>query len=131
MRIRIKGRYGYRQSRWRWWEGCLPCSVHSCHSRHSDGKADVLSVLKAAGFDSAQIESEIARHQKEYGDVLDRARREAQALGLRGTPGLIIGNQLVLGRAGYAAPERLVARARALSAGPRIADTSNHLFRIL
>jgi protein-disulfide isomerase len=77
-----------------------------------DQRADVLSVLHAAGFDTAKIGSEVARHEKEYADVLARNRREASELGLRGTPGLIVGNQLVLGPVDYPRLQRLLAEVR-------------------
>jgi protein-disulfide isomerase len=77
-----------------------------------DTRADVLAVLQAAGFDSATISADVARHEKEYADVLARNRREASELGLRGTPGLIVGNQLVLGAVNYARLQRLLAAAR-------------------
>ena len=81
-------------------------------SKDLDSKEDVLSVLRAAGFDVAKIESDVARHRKEYDDALARIRREAQELGLRGTPGVIVGNQLVLGRADSQRLQQLIARAR-------------------
>jgi 2-hydroxychromene-2-carboxylate isomerase len=81
-------------------------------SKDLDSKEDVLSVLRAAGFEVAKIESDVARHRKEYDNALARNRREAQELGLRGTPGVIVGNQLVLGRADSQRLQQLIARAR-------------------
>ena len=75
-------------------------------------KAQVLAVLTAAGFAGAEIEADIARHEKEYADVLARNSREATGLGLRGTPGLVVGDRLVVGGVSYRGLERLVARAR-------------------
>jgi protein-disulfide isomerase len=77
-----------------------------------DTRADVLAVLKAAGFDPAKIDADVARHQKEYAGVLARDAGEATSLGLRGTPGLIVGNQLVLGPLSYRRLARLVASER-------------------
>jgi protein-disulfide isomerase len=77
-----------------------------------DNPADVRSVLHAAGFDTAKIDVDVARHEKEYAGVLARNRREASELGLRGTPGLIVGDQLVLGPVDYQRLQRLLARAR-------------------
>jgi protein-disulfide isomerase len=81
-------------------------------SRDLDSRADVLAVLKSAGFDTAKIDTDVAQHEKEYAAILARNAREATGLGLQGTPGLIIGNQLVLGAVDYHGLERLVARAR-------------------
>jgi protein-disulfide isomerase len=81
--------------------------------RDLDSKDDVQSVLRAAGFDVRKLDADIQSHAKEYRDVLVRNRREAAMLGLRGTPGLIVGTQLVPGGIDYAGLEQLVAQARA------------------
>jgi protein-disulfide isomerase len=81
-------------------------------TRDLDSRADVLAVLKAAGFDTAKIDADVAQHEKEYAGVLARNARAATGLGLQGTPGLIVGNRLVLGGVDYQGLERLVARVR-------------------
>jgi protein-disulfide isomerase len=81
-----------------------------------DTKADVLAVLKAAGFDAAKIDSDVMHHAKEYAGYTARVRREAEALGLHGTPGLIVGNQLVAGgKIDSARLQRLIASLRSHS----------------
>jgi protein-disulfide isomerase len=77
-------------------------------------KAEVLAVLKDAGLDAAKIDADVAIHEHEYAAKLALTRHEAEALGLHGTPGLIVGNQLVVGggRVDYARLQRLVANAR-------------------
>jgi protein-disulfide isomerase len=77
-----------------------------------DSRADVLTTLQAAGVDVARIAADVARNQKAYDEHLARTRSEAQALGLRGTPGIIVGNQLILGGADYRQLLNLVARVR-------------------
>jgi len=77
-----------------------------------DSKEDVRRVLMAAGFDVRRLDVDIQSHAKEYSDVLARNRRETAALGLQGTPGLIVGTQLVLGGVDYPGLKRLVAQAR-------------------
>jgi len=77
-----------------------------------DSREDVQAVLRAAGFDVRKLDADIQLHAKEYSDVLARNRRETAALGLQGTPGLIVGNQLALGGIDYPGLERLVAQAR-------------------
>ena len=81
--------------------------------RDLDSKDDVQSVLRAAGFDVRKLNADIQSHAKEYSDVLVRNRREAVMLGLRGTPGLVVGTQLVPGGIDYAGLKQLVAQARA------------------
>jgi protein-disulfide isomerase len=62
-----------------------------------DSKDDVRKVLLAAGFDVKALDADIARHAKEYRAVLARNEKESMALGFHGTPGVIVGNQIVQG----------------------------------
>lgn len=78
-----------------------------------DSKDDVRGVLRTAGFDLKRLDADISLHQKEYAEVLKRNQRETAGLGLHGTPGVIVGGQVVLGAIDYARLERLVAQARA------------------
>jgi protein-disulfide isomerase len=80
--------------------------------RDLDSRDDVRQVLREAGFDIKQLDADIKLHQSEYAAVLTRNQGEASALGLRGTPGLIIGDQLIPGGLDYSQLEYLVARAR-------------------
>lgn len=78
-----------------------------------DSKDDVRKVLNAAGFDSKELDADIAHHQKEYRAVLARNQRETSALGMQGTPVVIVGNQIVSGGGlDYAHLSRLVAQQR-------------------
>jgi protein-disulfide isomerase len=77
-----------------------------------DSKQDVQEVMREAGFDLKKINADIALHEKEYSAVLARNQSEAAALGLRGTPGLIVGDQLVPGGLDYPQLERLVSQVR-------------------
>ena len=77
-----------------------------------DSKDDVRKVLQAVGFDVTQIDADIAHHKKEYTAVIARNVQETTALHLEGTPGLLIGNQLVLTGVDYPRLVQLVARAR-------------------
>jgi protein-disulfide isomerase len=78
-----------------------------------DSKEEVRMALQTAGFDVRRLDVDIQAHAKEYGEVLVRNRRETAALGIQGTPGLIVGNQLVLGGVDYPGLKRLVAQVRA------------------
>jgi protein-disulfide isomerase len=78
-----------------------------------DSKDDVRKVLTAAGFDMKAIDADITQHQKEYRAVLARNQRETSALGMQGTPVVIVGNQIVQGGAfDYAHLTRLVSQQR-------------------
>jgi protein-disulfide isomerase len=80
--------------------------------RDLDSKEDVRSVLQAAGFSIPQLDADIRSHAKEYADLLKRSRSETSVLGLQGTPGLIVGDELMLGGADFAGIEKLVRHAR-------------------
>jgi protein-disulfide isomerase len=77
-----------------------------------DSKTDVQSVLRAAGFNMQQLDADIQSHAEEYSDRLKRSRGETAALGLQGTPGLIIGDEMVLGGVDSAGLVKLVRSAR-------------------
>ena len=78
-----------------------------------DSKDDVRKVLTTAEFDVKALDADIARHAKEYRAVLARNERESMALGFHGTPGVIVGNQIVQGGGlDYAHLSRLVAQLR-------------------
>jgi protein-disulfide isomerase len=77
-----------------------------------DSKEDVQQVLRDAGFDLHRIDADIALHESEYAATLARNKREAVELGLRGTPGLVVGNQLAPGGMDVAQLKSLVQRAR-------------------
>lgn len=77
-----------------------------------DSKEDVQQVLRDAGFDLRGLDADIALHESEYAAILARNKREAAELGLRGTPGLIVGNQFAPGGMDAAQLKSLVQRAR-------------------
>jgi protein-disulfide isomerase len=77
-----------------------------------DSKEDVRKVMREAGFDLQKIDADISIHEQEYARMLERNRQETIALRLRGTPGLIIGDQLVPGGLQYSQLVTLVAQAR-------------------
>jgi protein-disulfide isomerase len=77
-----------------------------------DSKADVRKVLREAGVNVPKLEAEIALHQKEFSAVLTRNEGEASGLGLRGTPGLLIGTWLAPGGVNFEQLTRFVAEVR-------------------
>lgn len=60
-----------------------------------DETSQVDSRLKGAGVDLKRLVDDRTRHAAEIDAVLNRNATEAKGLGLRGTPGLLIGRQLV------------------------------------
>jgi protein-disulfide isomerase len=60
-----------------------------------DQKSQVDSLLKGVGADLKRLSDDRSRHVAEIDAALDRSAAEAKGLGLRGTPGFLIGRQLV------------------------------------
>jgi protein-disulfide isomerase len=60
-----------------------------------DETSQVDAVLKAAGVDLTQLSRDRSTHAAEITAILSRNSKEAASLGFRGTPGFVIGRQLV------------------------------------
>jgi protein-disulfide isomerase len=60
-----------------------------------DESEQVDTVLKRAGVDLGRLADDRTRHAADIEEALARNAREARALGLRGTPGFVVGRQLV------------------------------------
>lgn len=65
-----------------------------------------------AGVDWGLLQSDLARHETEIKELLQRNADQARSLGLQGTPAFIVGDTLVEGTLDLAAMEELVADAR-------------------
>ncbi len=74
-------------------------------------EARLLEIAKSNGIDSAKLKAEMAK--PEITAMLDTNRRIAGELGIRGTPGLVIGNEVIGGAASLEELQELVAKARA------------------
>ncbi len=68
--------------------------------------------LQKAGVDLAELNRDRKRHEKEISAILARNDREANLLGLQGTPGIVVGRQLVSGAPEGDDLKKLVANAR-------------------
>lgn len=62
--------------------------------RSLDQNADVDAVLRAAGLDLRRLDADRRMHASQIDALLARTERETHALGLQGTPGLLVGRQL-------------------------------------
>lgn len=60
-----------------------------------DETSQVDSLLKAAGVDLTQLSRDRSAHAAQITAILTRNKKEAAALGFRGTPGFVVGRQLV------------------------------------
>src|ERR1700694_2668338 len=70
------------------------------------------SILQSAGVDMETLKKDRAGHAREIAALLARNDQEAHALTLDGTPGLVVGRQLVPGVADGAYLKRLIANPR-------------------
>jgi protein-disulfide isomerase len=70
------------------------------------------ALLKTAGVNMDTLKEDRIRHAGQIAALLARNDAEAHALSLDGTPGLVIGLQLVPGIAGLSDLKRLVANSR-------------------
>lgn len=81
------------------------------------GKFDetrLLEIAKRVGIDADKLKAEMAK--PEITAKLDKNRMLAEQLGIRGTPGLVIGNEVLGGAASLAEMQEYVAKARAENA---------------
>jgi protein-disulfide isomerase len=70
------------------------------------------AILQGAGVDMEALKKDRVGHAKQIGALLKRNDEEAHALTLEGTPGLVVGRQLVGGIADLGALKKLIATAR-------------------
>jgi protein-disulfide isomerase len=70
------------------------------------------ATLREAGIDVNRMKHDAATHAADIDAVLERNDAEAHALGLRGTPGIVIGRQLLPGIVDLAGLRQLVAESR-------------------
>jgi len=70
------------------------------------------ATLMRAGIDVDTLRKDQSRHAKDIDALLARNDAEAHALGLRGTPGIVIGRQLLPGMGDLDTLKRLVADSR-------------------
>lgn len=75
-------------------------------------ESQVGQVLTQAGVDWPTITSDLAVHVDDINRRLTRNEEEARALGLRGTPGIVVGRALVPGAVDRNTLEQLIAQAR-------------------
>ncbi len=81
--------------------------------RDLDQDSDVDAVLRAAGLDLGRLAADRKAHATQIDALLERSVRETHALGLQGTPGILVGRQLVSSSLDLAQLKALVARSRA------------------
>lgn len=74
--------------------------------------SQVDAALQGAGIDVAKLKKDLVAHRASIDELLMRNDREARGLGLRGTPGILVGRRIVSGVSDLHALQSAVARAR-------------------
>lgn len=77
-----------------------------------DSEARVRELAKHAGVDLARLDKDLKARGPQIDALLKRNIQEAESLGFEGTPGLVIGSQVVFGGMPEAQLQALVAEAR-------------------
>jgi protein-disulfide isomerase len=76
------------------------------------GNDQIESILRGAGVDVGRLKKDLTSHSKEIAALLARNDAEAHALELDGTPGILVGRQLMPGGADLSFFEKLIAEVR-------------------
>ena len=71
-------------------------------------KVDILTLTKGLGIDSAKVEQLMTSKADEYQKAMDADKAEGGVFGINGTPGSIIGNNLISGAQPYATVKQLI-----------------------
>jgi protein-disulfide isomerase len=72
-------------------------------------KEEILKIAVGVGLDAKRLEADMANPQ--WQAVIEKNRALAQDLGISGTPGFIVGNELVPGMLDLNGLKELIARA--------------------
>lgn len=71
-------------------------------------KADILALTESIGIDVAKVEQLMTKKATEYQKAMDTDKAEGGSFGINGTPGSIIGKNLISGAQPYAAVKQLI-----------------------
>ncbi len=71
-------------------------------------KADILALTKSVGIDSAKVEQLMTSNATKYQKEMDDDKAEGGVFGINGTPGSIIGKNLISGAQPYVAVKQLI-----------------------
>jgi protein-disulfide isomerase len=71
-------------------------------------KTDILALTKSLGIDSVKVQSLMTSKASEYQKAMDADKAEGDSYGIGGTPGIIIGKNLVSGAQPYSTIKQLV-----------------------
>jgi protein-disulfide isomerase len=106
-------RYAARLALAAGWQGKYPLAhdtLMAATRLASNDQVDAL--LRKAGLNLERIKGDVQSHGAEIDALLQRNDTEARALGIRGTPGLLVGKHIINGVYGVPGLEQAVAQAR-------------------
>jgi protein-disulfide isomerase len=95
----------------RWQDRYLQAHDALIGAPHLAQNDQVDAILQQVGIDMPRLKADLARHAGSIDELLKRDDEEAQAMGLRGTPGILVGRQLVPGIADLHTLQKLVGNA--------------------
>lgn len=72
----------------------------------------MLEAIKTSGVDMTRLEADLAAHEKDISNLLNRNQIQAETIGLQGTPAFLVGRYLVRAALDYDGFSRAVAEAR-------------------
>lgn len=84
--------------------------------------SSIRAAATKAGVDWARLQRDLKAHEAEISALLERNNVQAEALGLSGTPGFIIGNTFAPGGVDLAGFKELLKESRAAAAGGKVAS---------
>jgi len=71
-------------------------------------KADILALTQSLGIDSKKVEALATSKLDKYTDMINKDRSEGAKFGIKGTPGTIIGKNLITGAQPYSSVKQLI-----------------------
>ncbi len=71
-------------------------------------KADILKLIKGLGINSVKVGQLMTNNANEYQQEMSADRAEGSSFGINGTPGVIIGNNIIAGAQPYSAVKQLI-----------------------
>lgn len=71
-------------------------------------KSDILALTQSLGIDSKKVETLATKNVKKYINMINADRSEGSSFGINGTPGTIIGKNLISGAQPYSSVKQLI-----------------------
>ena len=99
-------------SQWQWQGKYLTAHDALIRAPRLSQAAEVDETLRRAGINLTELKKTLAAHGAQIDAILARNNAEAHSLGMRGTPGLLVGRDVSTGIGDLAALQMAIAEAR-------------------